>query len=58
MQSDNKIWPVYGILQKKKIWKNYIKAAVWKLAPSPFVFVKNSAQSPLENEMFEPSYLN
>ena len=38
--------------------KNFIKKiATWKLVPGPFTFAKNEAQTLLENEIFEASYL-
>ena len=39
--------------------KNFIKKiATWKLVPGPFMFAKNEAQTLLENEIFEASYLH
>ena len=43
--------------KKKKISIFITKTAIWKLVLSPFVFAKNNAQTLLENEMFETSYL-
>ena len=41
--------------------KNFIKKLYriysLKLVPGPFVFAKNQAQLPLENECFETTYL-
>ena len=42
---------------RKKNVKKIAKTATWKLVPGPFVFSKNEAQSLLDNEIFEASYL-
>ena len=58
MQSVNEIWPVYGILQKKKFHQKILqKTAAWKLVPGPFVFANNEAYLLLVNEIFEANYL-
>ena len=44
--------------KKKKIHQKIsAETATQKLVPGPFVFTKNEAQSLLENEIFEGSYL-
>ena len=45
------------ITKEKTLSKNSTKIATWKLVPGPFVFANNYAQSLLENETFEASYL-
>ena len=42
--------------KRKNLSKNSTKTAITKV-PGPFVFTKNLAQSLLENQIFEASYL-
>ena len=36
MQSGNEIWPVYAVLQRNFLSKNYTKNVAWELVPGPF----------------------